>query len=474
MNAVELQAELIKMQEQLVPQTFNMIDYICPVNGTNYRLNSGEQCQCHPYGNGYSVQQKNALWEMIWADDKFIYRGYDVSNYPQGTVYGLFGQDDSYGSKWAAAKMAVNDVFPRTARVKVFDAPTGAKKSSDDVVSYLKVVNHYPQWTSPSGRVVADVVELQYSFSADFSKVAEHYFYANGFGLVGFDNGTIHTFITNDPAQPLPALQSLAWAVIPPLTPTIVWIDTQLSPALSVNLRQSPSTSAPIMTVIHGGVGLKVYFPIPAISVNGYQWAEVQVNGLTGYVALVTTDWTKEFVLPDANKHLLDVPFASQFGWNQQTGLCGETSAFMLLELDRLRKKTTLPKEITPATIAVFLGITGLHDGSTLEQMVAVGLAYGVMLQHTYSLNIDVIKGQINTGDPIVVLLNYSKLPTRKDTGFVGDHILVVVGYSDQFIYANDSDNGKAIAYPVADFVAAFNSSASGNRTNQAVYYLGA
>lgn len=182
-------------------------------------------------------------------------------------------------------------------------------------------------------------------------------------------------------------------------------------------------------------------------------------NGNPGWVAM-------QFLTPvEQDTHrvvIARVPYSSEFGWEAGwTALCGETSLYMLLEYDRLLKNVLLPPEITPLSIAHYLG-KGAKDFTSLQELNKAGNAYGVdVTLVTATIDpIGVIQECIDAQHPMIVLLDYSKLPSRWDKGFSGGHILVVVGYSDQSVVCHDPDasnaTGKYISYPRADFLAAW------------------
>lgn len=236
-----------------------------------------------------------------------------------------------------------------------------------------------------------------------------------------------------------------------------------------VNLRTSPDASSPanIITLLPFDEPVTV-FEQPSVEGGDYTfircvtsqhesgWAAQKVGGVDTFVPAIGTT-------VDTNRVVIEkIPYSSEFGWaNGWTALCGETSLYMLLEWNRLLKGVLLPPEITPLSIALYLG-KGPKDFTNLTELKKAADAYGIETSLATTAMKMHVEDEIDAGRPFIALIDYSKLPTRWDKKFAGGHLLVVAGYSDQSVICHDPDSngiGGAypyISYPRADFAAAW------------------
>lgn len=277
---------------------------------------------------------------------------------------------------------------------------------------------------------------------------------ASGFGVL--DNAAMVSQIARMNAQ-------FSWSV-PVTQPPVIQIPPVLGEGLAATvsatagLRQhsAPSVTAPTLRTLPYRAALTEY-PSTLVqeSINPFVYV-VDSAGNNGWVSQTYLTPVEQ----ETNVVLIPrVPYSSEFGWESGwTALCGETSLYMLLEYDRLLKNVLLPPEITPLSIALYLG-KGAKDFTSLEELEKAGLAYG-MDTHVEKHRLEDLLQEIDAGRPVTVLLDYSKLPTRWDQKFAGNHILVVCGYSDQSILCLDPDAaspaGQPIHYPRNDFAAAW------------------
>lgn len=244
-----------------------------------------------------------------------------------------------------------------------------------------------------------------------------------------------------------------------------------------IRLRPTPDLSATAIRSLLRNEQVVVY-PGGAVSLSGYPfhflrdrdgkalgWASIADKGGAVWIQ------ANEAPVDPSRVVIENIPYSSEFGWETGwTALCGETSLYMLLEYDRLLDKVLLPPEITPHSIALYLG-KGAKDFTNLTELQKAATAYGLatrVITTAPGVEMKALQAYINIPimHPMIVLLDYSKLPTRWDKKFGGGHILVVVGYSDQSIVVHDPDSpdaahGQYISYPRADFAAAW--SAMGN-----------
>jgi hypothetical protein len=140
-------------------------------------------------------QVKNSEWEELWPDTSYIYRGADTSPgngmyYTQRTLVG--NQTPLYGAKWIPRYWTPGMTYERNPLVTFYYKDTGAQVNLPDYapgqrVTYLKFVAKHATWKQAQGVTFNDVIELHWLLKPD-SQNAERYFYARGFGLVGWSS----------------------------------------------------------------------------------------------------------------------------------------------------------------------------------------------------------------------------------------------------------------------------------------------
>ncbi len=142
-----------------------------------------------------------AEWEELWATEDTIYRGTDTS--PGNGLYYTLYENNAAGSAWAPRYWDVGDVYARQPFVVFF------RKSNCTVVedgfqpSYLRFEAYYPAYTFQSGITLPNVVELSWLLKKDGEPI-ESYFYAEGYGLVGWgsiDHGFSYVSWLHEPGQ---------------------------------------------------------------------------------------------------------------------------------------------------------------------------------------------------------------------------------------------------------------------------------
>jgi hypothetical protein len=187
------------------PATADLLPYLCG-DGRSYRVGNGwgsfEVFQCQREGNTF--------WQLkAWDDlsvvnyEEFVlsgdYIGRDVDTSPGG---GRFYRQ--YGAPWVKRHMRVGESFTQAKRVQFFRlddcAPLGTH--SGHVTDTITLVEHLPEWRSPFGFIVPDVVVLRWE------QGGEVYRYARGFGLVGWARAH------DDPHSP-------AWSGISEMRPDV-------------------------------------------------------------------------------------------------------------------------------------------------------------------------------------------------------------------------------------------------------------
>jgi len=173
--------------DQAVKPTGKVYDLLHYIGGDGriYEVknaNGGQERFQSQWDGSTFYQTKNNNWEQFFFDNDFIYRDIDTSP-GAGRYYRLTDSDRKKGSRWARRKMAIGQVFKAKARVQFYNDKSGAESdpNSGDVTNSLKLVAHYDEYTFRTGETVKDVLELHWVNGG------EKYFYAKGFGLVGWE-----------------------------------------------------------------------------------------------------------------------------------------------------------------------------------------------------------------------------------------------------------------------------------------------
>lgn len=169
---------------------YDMMMFMADGGGTLYevRHSSGSQArhQTQYAGARFFHTKGNELraeWEELWGTEETIYRGIDTSP-GNGEFYTLY-EDNVAGSAWSPRYWREGDVYERDPYV-VF-----RRKSDCGIVasgfqkSWLRFEAHYPTYTFQSGLKLNEVVELSWLLDPAGEPI-ESYFYAAGYGLVGW------------------------------------------------------------------------------------------------------------------------------------------------------------------------------------------------------------------------------------------------------------------------------------------------
>jgi hypothetical protein len=170
---------------------YDLAEYLCPANGKPILLTSGEHCQCVQCPDDWREQRKNALVEEFYVTSTAVGRGADTSdlwrpgNSYTGTFYVQYTLLPNgtlrYGADWAERRMSVGDKYHRVCTVIVYDHTGKQLKRDDGIHSDLVLTDHHDGFTFPTGKRAFDVLEFQWGGE-------ERYYYAKGFGLVGWMN----------------------------------------------------------------------------------------------------------------------------------------------------------------------------------------------------------------------------------------------------------------------------------------------
>jgi hypothetical protein len=143
-----------------------------------------------------------AEWEELWASDEFIYRGIDTSP-GHDQYYIAFDTPGEEGAVWSPRYWSAGEMFERNTYVTFFRKSDCSQVVSGFQQSWLRFVAHYPSYTFGSGITLNNVIELAWLLSPT-AQPTESYFYAQGYGLVGWasdDRGYSYVNWIHDPGQ---------------------------------------------------------------------------------------------------------------------------------------------------------------------------------------------------------------------------------------------------------------------------------
>jgi hypothetical protein len=129
-------------------------------------------------------QTKNHEWEELAADGEFIYRGIDTSP-GNGEYYDLRDDDREIYSRWCPRFWAPGDIYERNPRMTFFRKSDCYPLRSVKHHTWLSFTYQFPSWPTPLGDI-EDVIQLDWLLSPDDKQSEETYWYARGWGLVGW------------------------------------------------------------------------------------------------------------------------------------------------------------------------------------------------------------------------------------------------------------------------------------------------
>lgn len=182
--------------------SFDLAPYLIG-NGRVYSLRyewngGGTQVLKTQFSNHWlALQTKGNEWEQLYFDDYFIYRAHDIST-GMDESYELRDPGASFGSRWAKRFMSVGEVFHRFPRVIWHKKHDGSITRESIDHTWLRLENHFPAWRTPAGYTVEDVLQFSWYLDTKLSNVPEKYWYARGYGLVGWQGGIGRSYVERD------------------------------------------------------------------------------------------------------------------------------------------------------------------------------------------------------------------------------------------------------------------------------------
>ena len=125
------------------------------------------------------------------ADELFIYRGIDTSP-GGGKYYWLRDNPLATLSRWCPRRWAVGGVYERNPLVSFYYKANCAKAAEPKEGywrTWLRLAARHETYTFPGGLTLPDVIELHWLLTATAAEPSERYWYARGYGLVGWQSG---------------------------------------------------------------------------------------------------------------------------------------------------------------------------------------------------------------------------------------------------------------------------------------------
>lgn len=196
----------------------------------------------------------------------------------------------------------------------------------------------------------------------------------------------------------------------------------------SVNLRREPGLAGSLLLTISRGSVLESRGFNP-IKLNGFDWVNVKYGDKLGWCALQFLD------LIDKPQPQLNVPYIRQEGTGatQFRNDCGCACVAMLL-------KYHLNLSVSVDQLARDTSLVTNDNGLTTQQLEVLSRKYGLIKSVNNNLSIGLIKTQIDNGNPVVMLINYTFITKRQNKSDFGQHFVVVTGYDNNNIIINDPD----------------------------------
>lgn len=187
---------------------YDMVTYMADGGGVLYevRHSSGAQARHQTQFSGARFfhtkgNEIRAEWEELWASNETIYRGTDTSP-GNGNYYTLY-ENSVAGSAWSPRYWRVGDLYERNPYVVFYRKSDCGVIASGFQRSWLRFEAYHPTYTFDSGIRLNDVIELTWLLSPNGNPV-ESYFYAAGYGLVGWgssDRGYSYVSEVHAPGQ---------------------------------------------------------------------------------------------------------------------------------------------------------------------------------------------------------------------------------------------------------------------------------
>jgi hypothetical protein len=297
-----------------VPLTIDMAQYICGRPGRGHILSSSELCMTlfDAQDNRRFLFAKNINTEemAVYAHTdgiEYIWRGWDTSRNAEELYF--LTEAGKPGSRWCPRFWRVGQQFQRNCLVTVQSKSTCNVKEVYVDKTFLKLVKHHEAYRFPSGITLPDVIELTWYYRPEDQSL-ERYWYAKGWGLVGWTNGAgeMKTWVVNLSPAGTPKPQT--WCNVAPIIvpkgnsmpvytspkddviPTGFGVGVVAKITADRNWRNRPETDGVDMGDLSKGE-IVTYYASTKTPANGLNWYWVKKS--TGKAW-----WAADLVAPDS------------------------------------------------------------------------------------------------------------------------------------------------------------------------------
>ena len=179
--------------------TVDLLAYLRGPDGLQYDTDGKTYTQTYQYrheaNDGWKlVKGNNGQYEMLYADSQFIYRREDTS---QGNdKFYVHSTNGTPGAAWCKRFMAVGETSTTTKEVTHYWDDCSVRIPTSLVVDNIRLNAVYPTYTfAGTNQTLNDVVELEWLDGW------EKYWFAKGWGLVGFTDDGMTSEFMNGPLQ---------------------------------------------------------------------------------------------------------------------------------------------------------------------------------------------------------------------------------------------------------------------------------
>lgn len=163
--------------------------------GAQERVQTRVEIPVWYYTKGSGGLEGKAEWEELKADGQWIYRSIDTSP-GDGKFYELRDEADAKWSRWAPRYMAIGQSHTRNPLV-IFRRKSDCQETlRNRQETAVKLEAVYDQWTSPQNERITLNSVAQVAVFHDDGRLFERYWYAAGYGLVGFVGESVTSFIS--------------------------------------------------------------------------------------------------------------------------------------------------------------------------------------------------------------------------------------------------------------------------------------
>jgi ABC-type bacteriocin/lantibiotic exporter with double-glycine peptidase domain len=106
-------------------------------------------------------------------------------------------------------------------------------------------------------------------------------------------------------------------------------------------------------------------------------------------------------------------------------------------------------KQVTVDQVSEAAGLPAGYRYTLGAHLIVAAKVLGLRLARVTNITTNLIKGLIDAGTPLIVLVHYGSLPRRFDPKFTKGHWIIITGYTDQRVIYNDpywpDEAGRAI-----------------------------